>query len=257
MHEKIKSGQQYLPSLLLLAAAFVLWQLIAKTSGIDNYILPAPTEVVSSLWRDRHLLGADSLVTAEEMVLGFALALVVGFSLACLLHLWRPLRQAVYPLLIASQTVPVIVLAPILVIMFGYDIRPKLAIIALICFFPIVVNTLDGLRSVGPEQIKMMRTLDASRWSVFTRVELPTSLPFAFSGARIAATFAAIGAVFGEWVGSDAGLGHLMLQASAQLETARVFAAVVILTAFAVGLFCLVVLAERVLIPWARPNQQR
>jgi NitT/TauT family transport system permease protein/putative hydroxymethylpyrimidine transport system permease protein len=146
--------------------------------------------------------------------------------------------------------VPIIVIAPILVVWFGFGIGPKLAIIALICFFPITVNTLDGLGSVDPEQVKLMRTLDAGRRQILWRVEAPTALPFAFSGAKIAVAVAVIGAVFGEWAGSDAGLGHLMLQASAQLETARLFAAVVVLSAFAICLFGLLAVVERRVVWW-------
>lgn len=250
----LRRASRYLLPALVLVFLIAVWELAARSLDIDNYILPAPTEVIKSFANDRSLLLDDSWVTLQEIVMGFAISIVVGLGFAFLLHLSETLRRAVYPLLIASQTVPVIVLAPILVIIFGYDIRPKLAIVALVCFFPIVVNTLDGLRSVDPDLIKMMRTLDGARWSIFRRVELPSSLPFAFSGARVAATIAAIGAIFGEWVGSNAGLGHLMIQATAQLQTARVFAAIVILTIFAVGLFGLVVILEQWLVPWARTN---
>ncbi len=247
----------YMPAVLLFVALIVAWQVAAETLSIDSYILPSPTEVASSFSSDRSLLFSDALVTLQEIVFGFLIAVAVGMSVAILLHFSNTIRRAVYPLLIASQTVPVIVLAPILVIMFGFDIRPKLAIVALICFFPIAVNALDGLRSTDPDLVKMMRSLDASRWSIFRRVELPGSMPYAFSGARIAATIAAIGAIFGEYVGSDAGLGHLMIQATAQLETARVFAAIVILSAIAIGLFGLVAIVERITIPWARGEGQR
>lgn len=252
-----QSLSKYLPAALLFVALIVLWQVAAETLPIDNFILPAPTEVADSLVTDRSLLFNDSLVTLQEIFFGFLIAVAAGLGVAVVLHFSQTLRRAVYPLLIASQTVPVIVLAPILVIMFGFDIRPKLAIVALICFFPIAVNTLDGLRSTDPDFVKMMRTLDASRWSIFHRVEFPGSLPYAFSGAKIAATIAAIGAIFGEYVGADSGLGHLMVQATAQLQTARVFAAIVILSAFAIGLFGLVVLTERILAPWARKGDLR
>jgi len=156
-----------------------------------------------------------------------------------------------YPLLIGSQTVPIVVLAPILVILLGYGIAPKLVIVALICFFPIVVNGLDGLRSVDEDFIHMMRTLDANRWAIFKRIEFPAALPAIFSGMRIAATFASIGAIFGEWSGASSGLGYVMLQATPNLQTARIFAAVVILTLIALALFASVSVLERVLVPWA------
>jgi putative hydroxymethylpyrimidine transport system permease protein len=226
------------------------WDLLADALSIEPFLIPSPSEISTALWEDRELLGDDAWVTFREVVLGFTLAVVAGVLFAVPLHLSRPLRQALYPLLVASQTIPIIVVAPILVVWFGFGIGPKLAIIALICFFPITVNTLDGLRSVDPDLIKMMRTLDASRWQLFRRVEAPSALPYFFSGAKIAVAVAVIGAVFGEWAGSDSGLGHLMLQASAQLLTARLFAAVVILSLFAIALFWLLSALERRVAWW-------
>jgi NitT/TauT family transport system permease protein/putative hydroxymethylpyrimidine transport system permease protein len=175
---------------------------------------------------------------------------VAGVGFAVALHLSEALRRAFYPLIVASQTVPIIVIAPILVVWFGFGIAPKLAIIALICFFPITVNTLDGLRSVDPELLKLMRSLGAGRWQSLRRAEAPAALPYFFSGAKIAVAVAVIGAVFGEWAGSSAGLGHLMLQASSQLLTARVFAAVAVLSAFAIVLFALLAATERRVAWW-------
>jgi putative hydroxymethylpyrimidine transport system permease protein len=228
------------------------WKLLADALSIEPFLIPAPSDIASALWNDRDLLAEDAWVTLREVVLGFALSLVAGLSFAALLHLSETMRRAFYPLLVASQTVPIIVVAPILVVWFGFGITPKLVIIALICFFPITVNALDGLRAVDPDLIKLMRTLDASRLRIFLGAEAPSALPYAFSGAKIAVAVAVIGAVFGEWAGSEAGLGHLMLQASAQLETARLFAAVVVLSVFAVSLFALLSLLERRVAWWGR-----
>jgi putative hydroxymethylpyrimidine transport system permease protein len=228
------------------------WKLLADALSIEPFLIPAPSDIASALWNDRDLLAEDGWVTLKEVVLGFALSLVAGLSFAAVLHLSETMRRAFYPLLVASQTVPIIVVAPILVVWFGFGITPKLVIIALICFFPITVNALDGLRAVDPDLIKLMRTLDASRLRIFLGAEAPSALPYAFSGAKIAVAVAVIGAVFGEWAGSEAGLGHLMLQASAQLETARLFAAVVVLSVFAVSLFALLSLLERRVAWWGR-----
>jgi putative hydroxymethylpyrimidine transport system permease protein len=228
------------------------WKLLADALSIEPFLIPAPSDIASALWNDRDLLAEDGWVTLREVVLGFALSLVAGLSFAAVLHLSETMRRAFYPLLVASQTVPIIVVAPILVVWFGFGITPKLVIIALICFFPITVNALDGLRAVDPDLIKLMRTLDASRLRIFLGAEAPSALPYAFSGAKIALAVAVIGAVFGEWAGSEAGLGHLMLQASAQLETARLFAAVVVLSVFAVSLFALLSLLERRVAWWGR-----
>ena len=233
------------------------WELLAELGHVENYLLPAPSEVASALWRDRDLLAPDAWVTAREVLLGFALALLVGVAIAIALHLSPLLRRAVYPLVVASQAVPVVVIAPILVIWFGFGMTPKLIVIALICFFPIVVNTLDGLEGTERDQVKMMRTLGASRLDLLRRLELPSSLPFFFSGAKVAVAVAVIGAVFGELVGSDAGLGHAIQVGTAELETARVFAAVLILSAMAIALFGALTLIERRVIHWAHGPRER
>jgi ABC-type nitrate/sulfonate/bicarbonate transport system permease component len=174
-----------------------------------------------------------------------------------LIHLSETARGALYPLLIASQTIPIIVLAPIFVVWFGFGIVPKLLVIALICFFPITVNTLDGLRSVDPELLKMMRTLGAGRFQRLIRAEAPAALPYTFSGAKVAVAVAVIGAVFGEWVGANEGLGHLIDSANSQLLTARVFAGVAVLSAMAVALFGLLSLLERRVVTWRSPDAAR
>jgi ABC-type nitrate/sulfonate/bicarbonate transport system permease component len=202
------------------------------------------------MWQDRDLIAENARVTLVEIVAGFAVAVMTGLTAATLLHLSPLLRRTSYPVFVASQTIPIIVIAPVLVVWFGYGIGPKLAVVALICFFPITVNTLDGLQSVDRDKVKMMRTLWASRRQVFTRVEAPTALPYAFSGAKIAVAVAVIGAVFGEWAGADRGLGYLMLQDNAQLMTARLFASVFVLSAIAISLFALVSLLERRLLRW-------
>jgi putative hydroxymethylpyrimidine transport system permease protein len=232
------------------------WDVLADALDIQPFLIPAPSEIAKALWEDRELLADNGWVTLQEVLAGFALSVVLGAAFAVALHLSDALRRAFYPLLVASQTVPIIVVAPILVVWFGFGIGPKLAIIALICFFPITVNTLDGLRSVDPDAIRMMRTLDAGRWQLFRRLEAPTALPYFFSGAKIAVAVAVIGAVFGEWAGSSSGLGHLMLNASAQLLTARLFAAVVVLSLFAIGLFGLLSLLER-RVAWWGPRAVR
>jgi ABC-type nitrate/sulfonate/bicarbonate transport system permease component len=241
----------WLAPLLLLAAAVGGWEALARLGGVENYLLPAPSEVAQALVDDRHLLLSDTWVTGREVLLGFTLALALGVAIAVALHLSPLLRRTVYPLVIASQAVPVIVIAPILVIWFGFGIAPKLIVIALICFFPIVVNTVDGLASVERAQVRMLRTLDASRLDVFRHLELPSALPYLFSGAKIAVAVAVIGAVFGELVGSDAGLGHAIQIGTAELLTARVFAAVLILSVMAVALFGIIAALERWALPWA------
>jgi putative hydroxymethylpyrimidine transport system permease protein len=254
--------KRWLPPIAIVVLLIGLWQLaanldvIAHSLHIEPFLVPSPSDIAQSLWTDRTLLLDNGWVTLQEVLAGFALSVAAGVAFAVVLHLSPMLRRAFYPLLIASQTVPIVVVAPILVVWLGFGIGPKLAIIALICFFPITVNTLDGLRSVDPDLVKMMRTLDASRWQTFRRVEGPTALPYFFSGAKIAVAVAVIGAVFGEWAGSSSGLGHLIQQASAQLQTARTFAAVVVLSALAILLFGLLALIER-RVAWWGPTSAR
>ena len=254
--------RRWLPPIAIVIALLGLWQLaadldvIANALSIEPFLVPSPSEIAQALWADRSLLADNGWVTLQEVIAGFALSIAAGVAFAVALHLSPTLRRAFYPLLVASQTVPIVVVAPILVVWLGFGIGPKLAIIALICFFPITVNTLDGLRSVDPDLVKMMRTLDARRWQIFRRVEGPTALPYFFSGAKIAVAVAVIGAVFGEWAGSSSGLGHLIQQASAQLETARTFAAVVVLSALAIVLFALLGAIER-RVAWWGPGSTR
>lgn len=251
------SPLRLLPAVLLLIAALALWQLVAILRLVDELTLASPADVARALGADWKLLLDGAAVTLLEVVLGLAAALALGGGFAVAMHLVRPLRDAAYPLLVASQAIPLVVLAPLFVLAFDYGIGPKLAIVALVCFFPITVALLDGLRSVDPQLLKLMRSLGASRLQTLRRAELPASAPRFFSGLRIAATVSVIGAVFGEWAGADAGLGRLVLLAGNQLDTPLVYAGVVVLTAMAVGLFGAVALAERALGRWTDPSGGR
>jgi ABC-type nitrate/sulfonate/bicarbonate transport system permease component len=244
--------RRYGPTALLLAAMVALWQGVASLGSVDDLTLASPVETARALNDDASLLFDNALTTLVEVLLGLAIAVALGAGAAIAMHLKRSVREAAYPLLIASQAVPIVVVAPLLILMFDYGIGPKIAIVALICFFPVTVNLLDGLRSVEPELLKLMRSLGASRLATLWKVELPSSLPFLFSGLKIAATVSVIGAVFGEWAGADEGLGRLVLLGLTQLETPRVYAGVVLLSLMALALFVAVVLLERALVPWKR-----
>jgi ABC-type nitrate/sulfonate/bicarbonate transport system permease component len=235
---------------LLLALFVAAWQGVATLDSVDDLTLASPVETQRALREDWSLLIDNAAVTLVEVLLGLAIAVVAGAVLAVAMHLVHPLRDAAYPLLVASQAIPIVVLAPIFVLAFDYGIRPKLAIVALICFFPITVNLLDGLRSTPPELLKLMRSMGASRLRTLRSVELPASLPSFFSGLKVAATVSVIGAVFGEWAGAEEGLGRLVLLGNTQLQTPRVYAGIVLLTLMAVGLFALVALAERLTCSW-------
>jgi putative hydroxymethylpyrimidine transport system permease protein len=211
--------------------------------------------VAQSLYDDRGLLWSNFRVTAQEVLLGILVAAAAALVLASAMHFFSTLRGALYPVLIASQTVPIPMLAPVLVLWLGFGILPKLVVIALVSFFSIVVTTLAGFAAVDPELIKLMRTFDMPRRRVFWSVELPSALPGVFTGAKIAVIVAVIGAVFAEQAGASSGLGYLFEQSIPQLLTARAYAAVVVLSVFAIALFALLTLAERLALPWAhRPT---
>ena len=254
--------QYWLPPIAVILALLGLWELaarwdlIADTLSIEPFLVPAPSDVAEALWNDADLLAENAWVTVQEILAGVVLAIALGFAFAVALHRWDVLRRAFYPLLLASQTIPIIAIAQILVVWLGFGIGPKLAVIALICFFPITVNMLDGLRSVDPDYGRMMRTLDASRSRILWAVEIPASMPFLFSGAKIAVTISVIAAIFGEWVGANEGLGHLILVAQGQLQTSRVFAAIVVLSAIAIGLIAVLALVER-RVGWWRQTQTK
>lgn len=242
-----------MPPALVLIAIVIFWQIACNVFSIPEFILPAPSQILSTLvtdWQDP--LASATFVTLQEVVLGFIVALVTALVIAMALHMSATARRAIYPLLIGSQTIPIVVIGPILAIIFGYTILPKVILVTLICFFPIVVTTIDGLASVDPQLTRMMRTLYGTRWSIFRRIEFPAALPAMFSGIRVAATYAAIGAVFGEYAGSTDGLGYVMILATPMLQTSLVFSAIVLLSLISICLFLLVGIAERLLVPWAK-----
>lgn len=232
-------------SALIVLALLGAWELYVRVGPVDELLLPAPSAIATALVEDRALLWSNFTVTATEVGLGIALALVVGLGLAITLHLSRTARGALYPLLVGSQAVPVVIIAPLLVVWFGYELGPKIVIVALVAFFPIVIVTLDGLSSTDDDLVRLFRSMDAGRWQRLRFLELPTAVPAALSGAKLAVTVAMIGAVWAEYAGSEAGLGHMILQSIPQLETARAWAAATVLATFAVTLVVLLSAAER------------
>jgi NitT/TauT family transport system permease protein/putative hydroxymethylpyrimidine transport system permease protein len=235
---------------LLVLVVLGAWEAAVQAGVVDSLLVPAPTEILQSLWDDRSILAGDLATTTYEVVLGLAAAILVGAALGVAMHLWGPVRRALRPLVIGSQAVPIPVIAPAIILVLGFGLAPKVLLVALVCFFPVTINLYDGLRDVDPDARKLLRTFDATRWQSLRFLEAPSALPAAFTGAKIAAAVAVIGAVFGEWAGSDSGLGHLLLTANGQLETARAFAATVLLFALAVVLYGLFALLERKVVSW-------
>ena len=245
-------GQGWMAPTMLVGVALAIWEVVVRLTQTPRWLLPTPSAIAGTLVRERSLLLDHAAVTLAEVVLGFALALVVGVLLAAAIDASAVLERAVYPLVVASQTVPIPALAPLLLIWLGYGLAPKVLVTALVAFFPIVVNTVDGLRATDREVLALLRSLGAGRWARFRLARLPSALPFVFAGAKVAVAVSVIGAVFGELIAAKAGLGYLLVRATAQFQTARVFAAVVLLSVIGVGLFVVVALLERRLLPWRR-----
>jgi NitT/TauT family transport system permease protein len=228
----------------------VAWHLYVVLLRVPLVVLPGPLEVGASLAENANILLEESWVTALECVYGFALALGIGIPIAVVMTYSRIANQMFYPLLVASQSIPKVAVAPILLIWFGTGIESKLAMAFVIAFFPIVVDTATGLRSTSPDLLELARSLQCSRFQTFFKIQLPSALPSIFSGAKIAVTLAVIGAVIGEFIGSNEGLGNLLLTANSQLNTPLAWASLVVLSVLGMILYGAVVLAEKILMPW-------
>lgn len=241
-----------LPALVLVLAFFGGWAIYVEVSDVRPIILPSPFSVMRSLVEDWAVYQPQLVVTLRQAVLGYLLAIVVGVTLALMVTASRILRLALYPILVASQAMPVIALAPLLVIWFGYGPTSKILVAALISFFPIVVSAAAGLNSLDGDAITLMRSFPATRTQVFIRARIPNALPQFFSGLRVAAPLAVVGAVVGEWVSADAGLGYLIIRANATLSTEIVFGSITLLSLAGILLFSLVALVEWFALPWQR-----
>jgi putative hydroxymethylpyrimidine transport system permease protein len=235
---------------LIVLVGLGAWEAIVRLGWVDELILPAPTQVLDSLWTDRDLLAPDLATTTWEIVLGLAAAIAAGALLGIAMHVSPAARRALRPLVIGSQAVPVPVIAPLIVLVLGFGLAPKVLLVALVCFFPVAINLYDGLRDTDADARKLLRSLDATRWQTLKMLELPSALPATFTGIKIAAAVAVIGAVFAEWSGSDSGLGHALLTANGQLATARAFAATLLLFLLAIVLYAAFAVLERRVVDW-------
>lgn len=228
----------------------MLWELAVRGFQVRAFILPAPTAVLGRIVDQPGLFLRHALYTLQEIALGYAGAIVVGVALGILVASWPLLSRLVYPLLVSSQSIPKVALAPLLVIWFGFGMTPKVLITFLIAFFPIIVDTAGGLASVDGDLVRLARVMRGTAWRVFWKVRLPSALPQMFAGFKVAATLAVVGAVVGEFVGADSGLGWLLIQANGQADTSLAFAAVLMMAAIGILLFQVVAVIERLAIPW-------
>jgi NitT/TauT family transport system permease protein len=248
------SARAILGASLTFIALVALWELLVRRFDIPGWLLPAPSTIAlaAAEWRDE--LVRHSLVTLYETLVGFALATAISVPLAVAVVYSPILRHTIYPILLAFQSVPKVAIAPLLTLWIGFGLLPKITVVFLVCFFPIIVATATGLSAVPEPLMELIRSLSASTAQTFVKIRFPTAMPHIFVGLKIAITFAVIGAVIGEFVGSEDGLGYLILVSTSQSRTPLAFAALVLLTAMSVVLYYGIALIERFAVPWAPKN---
>lgn len=249
-------ARETVPPLLLIALLVLIWEVTAARSGLSAFVLPTPAQVLQAGWETRGLLARGLGATLLETAVGLAAALVLGVALAAAMDFSPLLRRALYPLLVVSQTVQILAIAPLLIIWFGFGLLPKIIIVVLICFFPLAVSTADGLASADPDYIALLRSMGASRAQTWRIVRVPAALPSFFSGLRVAVTYSVVGATIGEWVGGTEGLGLYLLRSKNALATDQVFVAIVVTSGVSIGLYALVLLIERLALPWYYSTQR-
>lgn len=239
------------PTLVAVSIIVAVWELFNVVTGSPDYVLPPLHDIIYTMGdRAFDKLIPAAWVTFQEILLGFFYGSAVGLTLGTAIFHSRVLRQAILPLVIGTQSIPVIAIAPILIIWFGFGMSPKVIVAALIVFFPVTVTTISGLASVDRDMINLMDSLGASKWQIFSKVRFPAALPFIFAGLKNAAAISAIGAIVGEWVGAHEGLGPVMIASNAAFKTATTFAAIFYLATISISMFLIVTYAERRFIPW-------
>jgi len=239
-----------IPSVTAVALLLLLWQLVCSLELIPAYMLPSPVEVLQAFVEELPLLWENSVITLQEAFLGLLLGVSVGFLAAVLMDAFEILYKAFYPLLILTQTIPSVAIAPLLVLWFGYEMTPKIILIVISTFFPVTVGLLDGFRSADKDAIGLLRSMGANRLQTFRYIKFPTALPQLFSGLRIAAAYSVVGAVISEWLGGFGGLGVYMTRVKKAFAFDKMFAVIFLVSAISLGLMALVELAEKKCMPY-------
>ncbi|GAA2557155.1 ABC transporter permease [Pseudonocardia hydrocarbonoxydans] len=240
------------PALAVVAGLLVVWQVGVEVSGVAPQILPSPLRVLEQGWAYREQLWANTVPTLQATAVGFTVSLALAWGLAVAVDFSPWLRRALTPLLVASQTLPIIAIAPLLIIWFGFGLAPKVVVIALVTFFPMTVGLIEGFDSTPRQATRLLRSMGASRWAQFRYVRLPGAMPSFFTSLRIGITYAVTGAIFAEYVGATAGLGIFMSVQKNSFRTDLVLAAVVVTALLSVTLFALTFLVQRLVAPWSR-----
>jgi ABC-type nitrate/sulfonate/bicarbonate transport system permease component len=238
------------PPAVLLGLLVLAWEAYVALSGINAVTLPAPSRILDAGWTNREALFDHSLVTLREALAGMAVSVVFGVAMALIIDAFAPARRTLYPLLVGSQTIPIVVIAPLLILWFGFDLTPKVLVVTLYTFFPITVAFAAGLASADREALLFMRTLGAGWRQTLLLLKLPQALPYLFTGLRIAVTYAIVGAVFAEWSGAREGLGIFILLMKNSFRTDMVFAAIFLVSLLSLALFALVTMIEKLVVRW-------
>ncbi len=242
--------RQYSYPLGALLIGILAWELAVRLFGIKTYILPAPSVVALKLIEQSGTIFSYSLTTAWEIILGYLLSIVIGIPLGLMIYQSKLLERILYPFLVASQTVPKIAIAPLLVIWFGWGLAPKVIVAFLIAIFPIVIDTVVGLKNTRPEMFYLVRSMGATRTQTFFKISLPNALPNIFAGLKVAITLAVVGAVVGEFIAADRGLGYILVVANGYLDTPLMFAGIIALSAMGILFFSVIEFLERIIVPW-------
>jgi NitT/TauT family transport system permease protein len=253
---RLRAVAEYVVPALTLVGALALWEAATYVFKIPRFIVPAPSAILGEGWEWRYRFIGHTWVTLYETLGGFALSIAVGVPLAVLIVYSPALRNALYPLIVLTQSVPKIAIAPVLLLVLGAGEVPKVVVAFLVAFFPVVVDTATGLAATPPELLDLSRSYRASAFKTFLKVRLPMALPFFFAGAKVAITLSVIGAVVGEFVGSDRGLGYVILSATSYWKTELAFSSMILLSVMAILLFGAVSLVERLACPWLSPGAE-
>jgi ABC-type nitrate/sulfonate/bicarbonate transport system permease component len=246
----------YLPATILLIGLVGFWELWVRVDHTKPYVLPAPSRVWSAFLETKALLPHHIRTTMAEALLGLGFAIAIGVGLALLMATWAFARRVFYPILVVSQTIPMVALAPLLTVWTGFGMTPKVIVVALIGVFPIAVATVDGLTGADPDMIGLVRSMGGGRLAELRHVRIPAAIPSFFAGLKIAAAYAVLGAVIGEWVGASSGLGIFITRSQSSFRIDRVFVATVVVALVSIALFAAVQIAARLATPWMYVHQQ-
>jgi NitT/TauT family transport system permease protein len=235
----------------LMAAVIIVWELAIRLFHVPTFVLPAPSAVIRSLIDSRAQLASAAESTSLEILLGFVFATMTGIAVALAIVYFERFGRALYPLIVLFQNVPKVALAPIFILWFGFDLAPKILLIVVIAFFPVAIDMLAGLQSVDSSFVALMQSVGASRNKILLRVRIPHALPHLMAGLKVAITLSVIGAIVGEFAGASRGLGYVIQFASTQLDTPKIFSALLVISVLGLAFYYVVELAERLLVPWA------